>query len=265
MTSSDPHYARSLRPLASPARWMSLAGAMLGLSLVPAKAALVYHLTFDGATPGENAGTGGAIPWGGAAPANGNLVSSAPGMGNAYNTASHNPWTNALGNASFTFAEGTVSFWTNGATTSWDDYFSFGAVGSAVKLERTDTGKVALYLTGTPVTTTAIESTSTLTNGTWNLVTLTFNSTTNQAILYINGVQEAQTTWTGSAAISQFQLGSELGATSRTIVSSFDDVRLYNNALSALEVAALMPVPEPSVALLGGLGALALLRRRRAL
>lgn len=241
---------------------MTLSLALLSmLSVSVSEAALLYHLTFDEVDPGANSGTAGAISWG-SAPTAPNLVTSMPGMGNAYNTANNKPWTNDLANAALTFNEVTISFWNNGGTTNWDDYISLGTTGANLKLERTSSGTVALYQVGTTVPSfNSVVSTTNVDSG-WHLITLTLSEFNNESILYIDGVEESSTTWAGSATeIDQFQLASELGNSGRAITTTLDDVRIYNNALSASEVAAL--VPEPSSTSLLGLGVASLLLRRK--
>lgn len=70
----------------------------------------------------------------------------------------------------------------------------------------------------------------------------------------------------GAFTPNEFFIGSS-GNTTGHFTGSIDDVRIYNTALSKSEldtIRAAMAVPEPSAALLGGVGLLLLLRRRRA-
>lgn len=269
--------------------WMSSRNAKCGMLMVggamlmfstSAKADLLVHLTFDGANAGTNTGTAGAISWGDA-PDNGNRVTNTPdGSSYAYHTNNDQPWTNSLGAPTLTYNEFTVSFWAIGPGNGydWRDFFSFGSVGSGLKLERVGgvepDGQVALYSYGTNpissfsslVTTATTDSTN---NDQWHLITLTASKTANHAVLYLDGTAQASTTWAGNAAtISLFQISSQLGDGTRKMTSTFDDVRIYNQALTATDVATLYSgtsVPTPA-ALPAGLSLLGLaaLRRRRA-
>jgi hypothetical protein len=99
-------------------------------------------------------------------------------------------------------------------------------------------------------------------------VAATADYSTGLLSLYLDGVLVASNTitaWgTGVTASDQsfvIRLGSNHNG-GEQFHGIIDDVRIYNTALSASEVAALA-VPEPCVALLGGLGLAGLLRRRR--
>ena len=97
--------------------------------------------------------------------------------------------------------------------------------------------------------------------GGWNHWAFTKNGTTGDIKIYLNGAEVGSGTGAGSTTVAASWLGSQ-GGTSRFWEGFVDDFRVYNHELSASEVAALA-VPEPSVALLGGLGLLGLLRRRK--
>lgn len=83
---------------------------------------------------------------------------------------------------------------------------------------------------------------------------------------YLNGNFEGSLNWSGSLYQSPARL--MIGANSEFNNTAFkgkiDEVHLYNHAISAADARALAGVPEPAsvLVILGGLGALALRRRR---
>lgn len=110
-------------------------------------------------------------------------------------------------------------------------------------------------------------------NGAWHHVAWTVSGTTFS--LYVDGVLSG----TPSTLTPDFLESGEaeifrIGALARNGDGDFytgllDDVQIYSGALTGTEVSTLFSnpgtaIPEPRAALLGGLGLLALLRRRRA-
>ncbi|MCK4886282.1 MAG: PEP-CTERM sorting domain-containing protein [Planctomycetes bacterium] len=99
---------------------------------------------------------------------------------------------------------------------------------------------------------------------TWNMYTFVWDAD-NQAIsTYVNGIlrggpMAAGTAITAGATVAQFGFGSE--SPYHKLSGWFKDYRVYDNALDAAEVAAL--VPEPATIALLGFGALALIRKRK--
>ncbi len=105
----------------------------------------------------------------------------------------------------------------------------------------------------------------------WTTVTIVSNASENRLSLYVNGVETGS--WSGDAwtagegsslALKGIQIGAVLGGTRKINDVQIDNIALWNTALSASEVNALIVVPEPSAfGLLAGLGALALAGTRR--
>ncbi|MES2996092.1 MAG: LamG domain-containing protein [Verrucomicrobiota bacterium] len=102
----------------------------------------------------------------------------------------------------------------------------------------------------------------------WNHFAVTFNSATSSAQMFLNGVSVGTAAMTGGTTpgFGSFPAQTEAGLggfTGGNSMNGFvDDARLYDEVLTQSQIQALL-VPEPSAALLGSLGALALLRRRR--
>lgn len=113
-----------------------------------------------------------------------------------------------------------------------------------------------------------------LNDGDWHHVAVVWDGST--ASFYLDGAAY------GTAAPGALATGSEIGLTiggdtraggvltetstqtpNRYLTGDLDDVRVYDEALDAPQIAALAAVPEPATSVLGLLGALGLLRRRR--
>lgn len=112
----------------------------------------------------------------------------------------------------------------------------------------------------------AFDNNPPVTTGTWHHVAATFSAGGNLTV-YINGVAQTDVQAISAAHalenLGDWTIGAErIG--SRFYNGALDDVRLYDNELSAQEVASLAAIPEPSTTALFGLAGLALLRRRRA-
>jgi hypothetical protein len=99
----------------------------------------------------------------------------------------------------------------------------------------------------------------------------TASDNVNEARLYVNGVQEAFTGTSGSFTINTtvsatafFKVGEGNSNTGRHFLGAVDDIRLYDNALTAGDVLSLSAIPEPSTyAALAGLATLGFVAVRR--
>ena len=108
-------------------------------------------------------------------------------------------------------------------------------------------------------------SNTSITDGQWRLVTGTYDGSTIR--MYVDGQMETSTPYTAGyeSNTAALQIGHYYypysGRHDVSLNGAIDDVRIYNRALSAAEVEAL--VPEPATMSLLVWGGLALLRRRR--
>lgn len=97
-------------------------------------------------------------------------------------------------------------------------------------------------------------------------ITLTYSSNgTNTTVLtYLNGNLVGTPLAPLSSTVGDVGLvfGTYRGEDSRAFDGTMDHIAIYNRTLSASEVASIA-IPEPSAVLLGAIGSLALLRRRR--
>lgn len=158
------------------------------------------------------------------------------------------------------------------------DYdISYGASGNVSSSSTTGTFLPYVGQVAAPVS-------QSLTVGAWHNVVNTFssNGTTTTMQVYLDGVSvTSQTATTSSMSFSGIHFGYYRGNdASRTLDGMMDEVAVWDRALTSTEInnanvglaadsvyqrglAGLAVIPEPSTALLGSLGVLALLRRRR--
>lgn len=247
--------------------------ATLALSLGTTHGALVAHFTFDNA---------------------GDLGANTGSVATSWNSFSGVTQTTGLfGSGAGSFVAGTSSAWDNdftvanlnaftlsmhvksSQTVAWRDFVSIGTGNNVVfVLERTGSEGVFNYNIGNVGGTGEGQvgyapgaGTFDVDDGTWHHLGITVGGGT--ITLYIDGVSRDSATYSGSGAISAFQLASRFGDGGRAITTEIDDVAIYDEALDSAQMGwlasneATAAAPEPSAALLGGLGLLALLRRRR--
>lgn len=171
----------------------------------------------------------------------------------------------------------TLVFWANGTTmtNSFND-LAAGSNGAAGGFEvQTDSGtntndRIVAY--GTGAGSAATGNTGVNSEGVWHQYALSIlNGTTT---LYVDGVAVSTsgalgTATTGALTQLYFGRGADFNSpTARGWNGSIADAQLYDQALTSGELATLFAnpgtvVPEPATAVLGGLGLLGLLRRRR--
>lgn len=188
--------------------------------------------------------------------------------------------TGALTNNAFTFATDvrTVSFWWKsdniGQTTDQGTFVGMGTNNNGTRFdikEQTNNTNLRIEIGGG-----GINSLSDIHDQTWQHIAIVVpldGATLNDVIGYVDGVAISDFTADNSAintATAQLLFGSTVGSTGagRVPQGLMDDFQLYDEALSQSQVQSLFNnpgsvIPEPSTALLGGLGALLLLRRRR--
>jgi hypothetical protein len=102
-------------------------------------------------------------------------------------------------------------------------------------------------------------------DGAWHHVAVTYDSGTSTKHLYFDGVELGSGLVVTNDLIVQginFRIGTDRNG-GNSFNGLIDDVRVYSDAQSASQIAALAAVPEPSAAALLGLGGLALILRRR--
>lgn len=234
---------------------------------------MVAHYTFD--ADGSDSGTsGGSASLGDAA----SISTTGAAVGAGFLSLSGSPTTDGSGDDgavsanSFAWATSdirTVAFWAQatagdvgdsnatmvslGSGTGTGNRFDIRLTGNALRLE----------LQGGGSTTSTIVA-----DGTWHHIAVVVPNaatTLGQALLYFDGT-EVSGAFSGSTAINTgsgpLRMGDSYQDTSRDFKGGLDDVRLYDEVLDASAIAALA-VPEPSVMLLGSLGILGLMRRRR--
>jgi hypothetical protein len=165
----------------------------------------------------------------------------------------------------------TVSFWMkttldNGMTgTAW--FQGAGLVDGELGGDTTDWGisqmgtQVAFGIGSSDRT---IFSSTNVNTGDWIHVAATWD-TSGTMILYLNGNLEATDGLASTeprGTINPFFIGQDLGG--NTYTGSLDEIRIYDSALSAGQVAALAAIPEPATyAMFAGLAALGLAFVRR--
>lgn len=111
-------------------------------------------------------------------------------------------------------------------------------------------------------------------DGSWHHAVITVDATDSTTALYIDGVLMGNGSGTIGSSTAALQIGGNPGAANRAWDGNFDDVAIWNRAITADEIASIWNdgtgasvaslVPEPATMILLGLGGLSLLRRKRA-
>ena len=177
----------------------------------------------------------------------------------SYTIATFIQTTNSTGNN----GRNTIVTWGNGAN-SQINAFRTSTAGEAGNVENNGTSGILNYnWGGASRGDLGAGSGANIFDGNWHHVAVTYDSATSTKRLYYNGVQiSSDFVVTNNMNVQgvNFRLGSNRND-SEEFNGLLDDVRIYDNALSGSEVAAL--VPEPGSLALLGLGGLFVLQRRR--
>ncbi|MFC4993485.1 LamG domain-containing protein [Rubritalea tangerina] len=241
--------------------------AALGMSAGNVSAALVAHYTFDNAgNLGENSGSAG-LTWNGSSGAT--AVSGKFGGAAGFVPAT-DYWNSGFGTAAVDFSNFTVSMHVKAPSAgNWTDFISFNGGGGTLKIEQNSGGHASVYSTNTPggaAVTIGGGAGPDIRDGGWHQLGLVSSGGT--LTLYIDGIAVESAAYAGSGTITGLQLGAEWALGRRT-TADIDDVAIYDRALTAGEMAwlnvnvATEAVPEPSSAILIGLGGLGLVLRRK--
>jgi len=252
-----------------------VAAVAMVVTVASAPAAMVANFTFDDAgNLGANTGSV-ATQWNsfsGVSQSTGRFGSGA----GSFEAGVSSAWDNNLNVAnleSFTLSLHVKS----NQTAAWKDFVSIGTTNNVVfVLERTGAEGVANYNVGNVGGTADGQVVSApgagvfdVDDGEWHHLGLTVGG--GALTLYIDGLNRGSVAYSGSGALSAFQLASRFGDAGRAITAEIDDVALFDEALtdgqmqflSANAAAGLSAVPEPGSAALLGLGGLAVILRRR--
>ncbi|WP_235203443.1 LamG-like jellyroll fold domain-containing protein [Sulfuriroseicoccus oceanibius] len=249
--------------------------AALALSVSSASAAMVANFTFDDAGDlGANTGTV-ATAWNNFSEVTQTAGRFGAGAG-SFVAGSSSAWDGDFSVAnmeSFSLSMHVKSSQAN----SWKDFVSIGTGNNVVfVLERTGAEGVANYNIGSvggvnegQVAYSPGAGTFDVDDGAWHHLGLTVGGGT--LTLYIDGQNRGSAAYSGTGAMSAFQLASRFGDGDRAITTEIDDVAIFDNTLTDGEMlflstnaaASAVAVPEPSSAALLGLGGLALILRRR--
>ncbi|MBP7276043.1 MAG: LamG domain-containing protein [Kiritimatiellae bacterium] len=247
-------------------------GALLvaGFVLSTARADLVAHYTFDNSGDlGANSGSA-SIPWG-----NFSNVTQTTGLFGAgagsFVAGTSEAWTPNFGAANANLNNFSLSMHVKQFNaTNWRDYISIGTGNDVVFVFEDNGTGVSLYNIGNVGGSTAPDlgnleySATQIDDGEWHHLGLVV--TGGNTTLYVDGASQGSATYNGSGTISAFQLASRFGDGVRAITAELDDVGVWNEALTADQMAyfSANAIPEPATfsIVLATLGA-ALIRRRR--
>ncbi|BCX48054.1 hypothetical protein HAHE_19620 [Haloferula helveola] len=177
----------------------------------------------------------------------------------AGNVNTNDPFTYLQNNdGAFTLSSFTVAYWVRTDSSNQGGFKGIFTSGNSGEMQFDNHNGVYRGITDAGT----VNFTETVPINRWDHIALTYDGTTTR--WYYNGAEVANSPVAGNPDNS-FQL-IRLGG-NRNLDNSFngdmDDFRIYDNALSAGEIAGLAAIPEPSVALLACLGLAAVVRRRR--
>ena len=239
--------------------------AMMGF----ARADLVAHYTFDNAADlGGDSGSAN-VPL---TPATGGTAVTGLFAGGMDSGTAAEFWTSSFGNADTYANSFTLSMQVkSGNVANWSDYISLlSANGNYFVLEATPTGTAFYEIKPDNSNASFIATAANLRDNTWHHLGLV--STGGLLELYVDGVFNQSTAMSNTSEFTGLQVSSRLGGGHRMQNAIFDDIGIWNEALSAADmatvaatgVASLNAVPEPATLSLTLLAlACASFRRRR--
>ena len=110
----------------------------------------------------------------------------------------------------------------------------------------------------------------------WHHVAVTYNSTSSENKIYVDGVQSnvysigggpgtSESSWVGDTTSNgnTLRFGTDDQLSNRTYNGLLDDVRVYDSELSAADVSALVPEPTSCLLIVVGLGMMFVAHRRK--
>ncbi len=243
----------------------TLAGALFLHAPSTSQGAVLAHYEFDGNFLNEvdnaAASTSGLSPL--------SFVSGPTTLGQAVSfidNQGHEVWRN-IQSAGLSFSSMTVAFWIKTTQANWRVPLTIEAsTGHLILIQINGSGTPNLSnnngLLGAVNISTAGNPDAHVSDGNWNHVAWTANSTANSSILYVNGVQVGSSTWGATTGVKLWMLGKEKDVTQRNYNGAIDDFRLYNEVLTQNQIQDLIPViPEPSTVVLLAFSGLLLGRR----
>nr|MCR5163396.1 autotransporter-associated beta strand repeat-containing protein [Thermoguttaceae bacterium] len=144
----------------------------------------------------------------------------------------------------------TISFWGTQPTTNWRDYITFrtDSTGEEFQFQKANNGLV-IYKTKVGATSSGtvdnVLGSSELSLGTnWHHFVLTADSSTQKATLYIDGVQIDQRDWGYSELVTHLTFNGVYMWGGRGSNANLDEVQIYNQSMTADQVAFLYNNPS---------------------
>ncbi|QQL44664.1 LamG-like jellyroll fold domain-containing protein [Sulfuriroseicoccus oceanibius] len=230
-----------------------------------ASAAMVAYFTFDNELDmGENTGTG-VMDWNQSSD-----VAAVPGRfggGGGFFAGASQFWDADFDVLGVTMTSFTISMHVQGDADAWRDYLSFGNADGIAFLEHTGGNTTALWGVG-GADGVNVQSPTDVSSG-WHHLGVVGDGAT--LSYYVNGAFVGSTNNFSTGTMTSFQLGSRWGDGVRAITADIDDVAIFDEVLSADQMAFLSlnaagsatQVPEPGLQALLALGGFTWIMRRR--